>query len=51
MDKRWTEICIAPRHLDVSREFYFIFSERAAWGRGGELLDFLKYFFFPFSTP
>ena len=35
----WTETCVTPRHADVSRDFYFIFSERAAWG--GELPDFL----------
>ena len=27
-----TETCVAPRHVDASRDFYFILSERAAWG-------------------
>ena len=30
-----TETCVAPRHVDKSRDFYFIFFERAAWGGGG----------------
>ena len=29
------ETCVAPRHVDASRKFYFIFSERAAGGGGG----------------
>ena len=30
------ETCVAPRHVDVLRDFYFIFSERtrAAWAGG-----------------
>ena len=34
-DARRTETCVAPRHVDASRDIYFIFSERAAWGGGG----------------
>ena len=32
---RQTETCVAPRYVDASRDFYFIFSERATWGVGG----------------
>ena len=33
---RQTETCVAPRHVDASRDFYFIYSERATWEvRGG----------------
>ena len=32
---RLTETCAAPRHVDASRYFYCIFSERAVWGEGG----------------
>ena len=50
-DARRTETCVAPRHIDASRYFYFIFSQRAAWGggwgRGGALPDFLFRFLFP----
>ena len=39
MDARRTETCVtptcvAPRHVDASRDYYF-FSERAASGEGG----------------
>ena len=35
-DVRRTETCVAPtKHVDASRDFIFIFSERAAWGGGG----------------
>ena len=34
-DTRRIETCVAPRHVDASRDFYFIFSEREAWGGGG----------------
>ena len=49
---RRTETCVAPRHVDASRDFSFIFSERAAWGEGGEggegtLPDFLTYSLLP----
>ena len=38
-------------HVDGSRDlFYFIFSERAARGGGGALLDFLFLIFFPCSA-
>ena len=44
---------IAPRHVDASRDFYFLFfSERAAragGGGGGALPDF--FFFSLFSRP
>ena len=37
-----------PRDVDASRYFYFIFSERAAWGGGGGMLpDFLFCSLFP----
>ena len=53
MDARRTETCVAPRHADASREFYFCFSERAAWGGGGggTLPDFFFFFFSLFSRP
>ena len=47
MNARRTETCVAPRHVDASLDFYFIFSERAAWGRSA-LPDI---FFFLFSRP
>ena len=48
-DARRTETCVAPRHVDASRDFYFIFSERATWGKGeGSVLpDFLFCCLFP----
>ena len=35
MDARRTETCVAPRDVDVSGNFNFIFSEQAASGGGG----------------
>ena len=32
---RRTETCVALRHVDASRNFHSIFSERVAWGGGG----------------
>ena len=32
---RWTEIYVAPSYVDSSRGFYYIPSERAAYGGGG----------------
>ena len=31
---RRTETCVAPRHVDATRHFYFLLSQRAAWGGG-----------------
>ena len=48
-----TPTCVAPRHVDASREFIFIFSERAAWGWGGggaALSDFVFFSFFTCSA-
>ena len=50
MDARRNETYVAPKHVDASRDFHFIFPERAAWGEwGGEgvLPDFYFYYFFP----
>ena len=46
MDARRTEVCVAPRHVDTSRDFYFILSKRAAWGGG---LRCQTFSFVPFS--
>ena len=45
---RRTETCVAPRHVDASCDFYFIFSERAAWGGYAARLS---RFFSLFSRP
>ena len=49
-DARRTETCVAPRHVDASRYFYF-FSERAAWGEGCGARLFLLLFFPLFNRP
>ena len=46
-DARRTETCVSPRHVDASRDLYFISSERAARRGGGALPDFLFFIFFP----
>ena len=50
MDARRTETCVAPRHADASRESYFCFSERAAWGGGGGRYQTFSFSFFPCSA-
>ena len=41
-----------PRHVDTSRDFYFILSERAAHGRGGRgRCHFFSSFFSSFFPP
>ena len=56
MDARRTETtcvtptCVAPRHVDASRDFFNFFSGRAARGGGGGALpDFFFFFFSLFS--
>ena len=46
---RWTETSVAPRHVDASRDFYFIFSERATWG-GRRCQTLFILFSFPCSA-
>ena len=46
---RWTETSVAPRHVDASRDFYFIFSERPTWG-GGRCQTLFILFSFPCSA-
>ena len=50
-DGRRTETCVAPRHVDASRDFDFDFicPERAAWGGGGGGGGALPDFFCLFS--
>ena len=48
MDARRTEVCVAPRHVDTSRDFYFILFKRAAGGGEGGLLC-QTFYFVPFS--
>ena len=53
MDARRTKTCVAPRHIDTSRDFYFISSERAVWGVGGGggcAARLFLLFYFPCST-
>ena len=45
MDARRAETCVAPKHVDASRVFYFIFSERAALGGGGGCAAILSLLF------
>ena len=41
-----------PRHVGASRDFHFIFSERAGWGgRGGRCQPFYFLLFSLFSRP
>ena len=48
--------CVAPRHVDASRDLFFIFyfflwTNSARGGGGGALPDFFFSFFSPFSRP
>ena len=46
LSRGWTASCVAPRHVEASRNFDCISFERAAWGGGGGgLPDFLFLFF------
>ena len=51
-DARRNEICVARRqqHVDASCDFYFIFSERAAWGGGMRCQTFYLLFFLHSAT-
>ena len=50
MGGRRIETCVARRHVDASRDCYFIFPERAAWGgRGCGAIIFIL-FSFPCSA-
>ena len=63
MDARRTETtcvtptCVAPRHVDASRDFFYFYflrtsSARGVGGGGGALPDFFFFFFFfLFSRP
>ena len=49
-----TPTCVAPRHVDASRDYFFFFSERVAWeeaGGGGCAATFYFLFFSLFSRP
>ena len=53
MDATRTETCVAPRHVDASRDFNFDFLRTSSVGGagGGALQDFFFYFFSLFSRP
>ena len=40
-----TPTCVAPRHVDASRDFLFLFSPIDTMGGGGALPDFSCFFF------
>ena len=47
-----TPTCVAPRHVDASRDFLFLFSpneHRGGVGEGGRCQTFFFFFFFLFS--
>ena len=46
MGGRWTETCVAPRHVDASRDFVLLFSPNEQRG-GGALSDFIFCSIFP----
>ena len=45
-----TPTCVAPRHVDASRDCYFLFSPNEQRAGGGALPDFFFFFFSPCST-
>ena len=41
---RRTETCVVPRHVDVSRDFYFVFVRTSSVGGGGGRFSLFFYF-------